>query len=986
MSPSPSSLCSTWCRACGAKGFNTPAVSSIVIGLIMHIDGRRQKRTREIAWWYICLSITLILMATQPAQAYTTEVHVVKYASDNTSIINETTVNYSWMEAKLPVQGNGISHYYFQGPVFEDEWEETYNLTFTGTWGSSEELWDRIWNSSTCEYEQREQVNCYPNKDLGACKGTDIRDLCNLVGGMREEDTVKILANDGVFKMFPYSVMYNENPHLGPYVLTWYSVGAGESGATSGYTGANYTSGMRCMFFADTSRNPWKKHIAGIGDMVESIPPEYYHYYVNLPVFYPSLGGYSIKEVNRIYIYSHDEPPILDSITLAPASGVVYRGETLQFSATARDQYGQVMTGRTYSWRSSNETVGTITNTGLFEAHAVGATTITAANGTIEGTATITVEEEPILTTIAISPYFPAVYHGSAQQLEATAYDQHGNEVSNISFVWASSNESIGTVDLGGLFQALAPGTTEITVTNGSINGSTIATVLPIPLALWGPYVTNTTSSSATVHWKTENATGGTVKYANVSYYAEHGDYDRSVEDGVEKQFHHLTLTELTPDTVYHYQVEVENRSTGECSFRTFPLNGSFTFIVYSDSQEPQGEPGITQLNRHRLVADRIAGEDNVSFVLHCGDLVNDGGDLSEWNRFFEAARAMMAMTTFYPTLGNHEYTNFSGSGEAVQNYYDVFDMPQWYSFDCGDAHVSVLDSNEETNESAQTAWLQADLTTSATWKFVSFHHPPYSSSSTHFGGWTDLRELWCTLFHNNSVNAVFNGHVHAYERLRANGITYVVLGTGGGPPYTLNETKLPESRSSLENTLGYVRVTVDAENDTVKMVFIPVADCSGGEPVLFEPGTAFETAIISSPPGALDTDISANPYPSIAGTYRGTITVSPEHDISASRLYTYPCPGTGGHTEFVRIEKGEWNVTAIWDGYRGDWQTIRFDTPIILWAEETYNYTLVTGSYPQIIHARNHTTLDGSVISCTEFVDANNRRYTEWIPAMRLE
>jgi hypothetical protein len=227
---------------------------------------------------------------------------------------------------------------------------------------------------------------------------------------------------------------------------------------------------------------------------------------------------------------------------------------------------------------------------------------------------------------------------------------------------------------------------------------------------------------------------------------------------------------------------------------------------------------------------------------------------------------------------------------------------------------------------------------------------------------------------------------VHAYERLRANGITYVVAGTGGGPFYELSETKLPESRSSLENTLGYARVTVDAENGTVKMAFIPVADCSSGEPALYEHGTVFETAIFGSTPIALDTGTSAKPYPSISGTYRGTITVSSEHDIAASRLYTYSCPGTGGHTEFVRTEKGTWNVTASWDGYRGDWQTLTFDAPFTLWAEETYNYTLVTGSYPQIIHARNHTTLDGSVITCTEFVDANNRRYTDWIPAMRLE
>lgn len=140
------------------------------------------------------------------------------------------------------------------------------------------------------------------------------------------------------------------------------------------------------------------------------------------------------------------------------------------------------------------------------------------------------------------------------------------------------------------------------------------------------------------------------------------------------------------------------------------------------------------------------------------------------------------------------------------------------------------------------------------------------------------------------------------------------------------------------------------------------------------------------APSRALDTGTSATPYPSISGTYRGTITVSPAHDIAASRWYTYPCPGTGGHTEFVRIENSTWNITASWEGYRGEWHNLTFDDPFTLRAGETYNYTITTGSYPQVIHTRNHTTLDGSLISCTEFVDTNNRRYTDWIPAMRLE
>ena len=131
------------------------------------------------------------------------------------------------------------------------------------------------------------------------------------------------------------------------------------------------------------------------------------------------------------------------------------------------------------------------------------------------------------------------------------------------------------------------------------------------------------------------------------------------------------------------------------------------------------------------------------------------------------------------------------------------------------------------------------------------------------------------------------------------------------------------------------------------------------------------------------DTGPSANPYPSISGTYNGTIT--PFYDLTVSKLYTYPCPGTGGHTEYVKIWKGTTPIAEkTWSGYFGEWQTITFDESFTLYANETYNYTIRTGSYPQIIHNRTLLT-DNGWINCTEFTDANGRTYDNWIPAIRL-
>ncbi len=45
----------------------------------------------------------------------------MKYANDGTTILSEKTLTYQEMESSLPVQGDGSTHYYNQGPVFVDD-------------------------------------------------------------------------------------------------------------------------------------------------------------------------------------------------------------------------------------------------------------------------------------------------------------------------------------------------------------------------------------------------------------------------------------------------------------------------------------------------------------------------------------------------------------------------------------------------------------------------------------------------------------------------------------------------------------------------------------------------------------------------------------------------------------------------------------------------------------------------------------------------
>ncbi len=132
------------------------------------------------------------------------------------------------------------------------------------------------------------------------------------------------------------------------------------------------------------------------------------------------------------------------------------------------------------------------------------------------------------------------------------------------------------------------------------------------------------------------------------------------------------------------------------------------------------------------------------------------------------------------------------------------------------------------------------------------------------------------------------------------------------------------------------------------------------------------------------DTGQSENPYPSISGTHNGTIKLN--QAIKVSKLYTYPCVGTGGHTDYAKIYNNSWSVETLpWEGDTGNWHNISFSESFKLDANNEYSYTIKTGSYPQIHHIKALSTTNGW-IKCLEFRDSNGKVCDDWIPAIKLE
>ena len=90
-------------------------------------------------------------------------------------------------------------------------------------------------------------------------------------------------------------------------------------------------------------------------------------------------------------------PLVLTSINVTPAAAALTVGNTQQFTATAFDQFNVPMVPQpTFTWASSNTTIGTINAAGLFSAlSAGGPINFTASVGSVSGSASVAVSALP---------------------------------------------------------------------------------------------------------------------------------------------------------------------------------------------------------------------------------------------------------------------------------------------------------------------------------------------------------------------------------------------------------------------------------------------------------------------------------------------------------------------------------------------------------------------------------------------------------------
>lgn len=319
-----------------------------------------------------------------------------------------------------------------------------------------------------------------------------------------------------------------------------------------------------------------------------------------------------------------------------------------------------------------------------------------------------------------------------------------------------------------------------------------------------GPYIQNPQAlpTSASFEWWTNVAGDSTVEYGTTPGLGSSMTVAQtsSCEVGAAGTCHVVTLTGLSPGTLYYYRLKTNGVVVQNTTyFNTLHAPGDpadLFFTVIGDwGQGTSGEAQIANLQNAA----------NPPMILTVGDNAYPNGTQSDLdNNAMAYYQSPLQRAFYFPVLGNHDLNDVGGaSGWASSAHVKTFVLPtnspepeRYYSFEDGDALFVILDSNGCCG-TAQTNWLNNVLSTSPRkWKFVFYHHTAYSCANgiASLGSDENLRNTWGPIFERNQVDIVFHGHDHIYERTKlmdeyqangspgsdGKGTVYIMTGGGG--------------------------------------------------------------------------------------------------------------------------------------------------------------------------------------------------------------
>lgn len=356
--------------------------------------------------------------------------------------------------------------------------------------------------------------------------------------------------------------------------------------------------------------------------------------------------------------------------------------------------------------------------------------------------------------------------------------------------------------------------------------------------------ITADSTTSRTFMWQSDYAEENPVVE-----YRQAGDDDSLMQlpassdafsnDGVTTYIHTAAVSDLKPGTAYEYRVGAGDKRSSWQSFHT-AQGHDFKALIFPDSQSSDYSVWAA------TAQPAWQRNQDAQFFINMGDLVDNGQDHYQWNAWFDVVGDMIARIPVVPLLGNHETYDKDWKVRMPEAYLHLFALPridrekyqnQFYSFDYGDVHFVVLNTQsqeladfEPSLDEDEVAWFKEDMAkTTKKWKIVLMHKDPLqygfaNRPEPREEGFSPEGRLWMPLFDQYGVDAVLSAHLHTYRdrghirnfQRDESGPLYLITGVAGNVQYPglWKQHSLDEYVAPQPETDNYM--TLEATDDSL--------------------------------------------------------------------------------------------------------------------------------------------------------------------------
>jgi len=230
--------------------------------------------------------------------------------------------------------------------------------------------------------------------------------------------------------------------------------------------------------------------------------------------------------------------PTVASVVVTPdAPTLVSLGETAQLVATARDGSGNTISGKTFSWSSSDQSIATVNASGLVTAVANGTTSVSATTDGISGSASATVAYFFTVSGSVVDDVGEGVAGVSID------FGSFGTATTGLDGTWSKSGlEGRVTITPTKANWGFSPGSVDIEgdTTGLTFIGASLTTLLEV-VVQWdrfGESGSNSSSASAFANEEVEPTHFGT----RLEYLDENAFFAQSLTRDVAEEFGLITL------------------------------------------------------------------------------------------------------------------------------------------------------------------------------------------------------------------------------------------------------------------------------------------------------------------------------------------------------------------------------------------------------------------------------------------------------------